>query len=945
MLDADQELDYFASHMQTYIDVLGQAYSESEYLSALSDYYGNWYSNGDDPTTAQSLTTGDFGSSFLGSLAQDRGISLAEMWEEFSYSSTCMNLAQDSGAQASYAGFIDALVSELESYDGHNGASALVVVPVSSSEINVINTGDADVTNLSLSAAGETVDASELPAGENETVALEGTGVQSFGATFSVDGISEVSATIAPTSTYLGTPIPVPEAGDPTTFQFSVEDGPFAANGAAPTYSWDYGDGSTATGVVQPPHHYSCYGTFHVVFSAQGDPTTASLSVTNPPPFNVNFTTNAAGNAVAPGIPVAFTADSSIPAGDTISWNFGDGQGGTGRTITHTFASAATDNVTMSISQGSGCQSLTTSQQVTIGRSTDWIALSGTLPPKFEMVSSVAGYILYGTVYVAAGHTLTVDPGANVRFASANGESGQLIVNGTLQANGLSGAPATFTSQNDTSSPSWAGITTTNGGTLNLNYADVRNAQAAVWLQGSGATVNVKNSTLELSGDGLWSEFANAVTVTGTTFSNDGTGAEIDCSGCSYQPALTSDTFSSDSTGADVTGVAAPNLVDTTFTNTAQPVVLAATATRTTIQQTTVTPGRGYVEILGGSFPNGSVNLRSDLPYVISGAATIPTSGEVTVGPGVIVKFASGGGSVGQLTVSGELIASGTPGAEPIFTSAYDDSAGGHCGCVGTGRSPAPGDWYGLTTTGTGGTIELDYADVRYAADGLWLQGSGATVNVSQSTVEDAGTGLWSENSNAVTVASSSLANDSTGMEFDCFGCTYSPSVTSTTFSSDPTGVYVTGEAAPEIHGSSFQPGTIGVLNGGNATVDASANWWGEPSGPAPGGTGATVTGNVKLNPFCVNSSCIVPPTISSGEVPATANVGIHTRRPSRPPGHRRRPSRSPARSRPDSGLAPTGRLAGRRRHRIPLFQYRGDEQRGLGDSRTLPRCGWRSGP
>ena len=532
----------------------------------------------------------------------------------------------------------------------------------------------------------------------------------------------------------------------------------------------------------------------------------------------------------------------------------------TGRTITHTFASAATDNVTMSISQGSGCQSLTTSQQVTIGRSTDWIALSGTLPPKFEMVSSVAGYILYGTVYVAAGHTLTVDPGANVRFASANGESGQLIVNGTLQANGLSGAPATFTSQNDTSSPSWAGITTTNGGTLNLNYADVRNAQAAVWLQGSGATVNVKNSTLELSGDGLWSEFANAVTVTGTTFSNDGTGAEIDCSGCSYQPALTSDTFSSDSTGADVTGVAAPNLVDTTFTNTAQPVVLAATATRTTIQQTTVTPGRGYVEILGGSFPNGSVNLRSDLPYVISGAATIPTSGEVTVGPGVIVKFASGGGSVGQLTVSGELIASGTPGAEPIFTSAYDDSAGGHCGCVGTGRSPAPGDWYGLTTTGTGGTIELDYADVRYAADGLWLQGSGATVNVSQSTVEDAGTGLWSENSNAVTVALSSLANDSTGMEFDCFGCTYSPSVTSTTFSSDPTGVYVTGEAAPEIHGSSFQPGTIGVLNGGNATVDASANWWGDPSGPAPGGTGATVSGNVKLNPFCVNSSCIVPP-------------------------------------------------------------------------------------
>jgi hypothetical protein len=241
VLDADQELDYFASHMQTYINVLGQAYSESEYLSALSDYYGNWYNNGDDPSTAQNLTTEDLGSGFLGSLAQDRGISLSEMWAEFSYASTCMNLAQDSSAQSSYAAFINALVSDLESYDGHNGASALVVVPVSSSEINVINTGNADVTNLTLSAGSETVAASDLPAGETETVALEGTGVQWFGATFSVDGISDVSATIAPTSTYLGTPIGLPETGDPTTFQFSVEDGPFAANRAAPTYSWDYG--------------------------------------------------------------------------------------------------------------------------------------------------------------------------------------------------------------------------------------------------------------------------------------------------------------------------------------------------------------------------------------------------------------------------------------------------------------------------------------------------------------------------------------------------------------------------------------------------------------------------------------------------------------------------------------------------------------------------------
>ena len=56
-------------------------------------------------------------------------------------------------------------------------------------------------------------------------------------------------------------------------------------------------------------------------------------------------------------------------------------------------------------------------------------------------------YIGEVDVPVLKGVTLTIEAGTAIKF----GDSGLLIVNGTLQANGTSGAPITFTSLKDDS--------------------------------------------------------------------------------------------------------------------------------------------------------------------------------------------------------------------------------------------------------------------------------------------------------------------------------------------------------------------------------------------------------------------------------------------------------------------------------------------------------------
>ena len=163
----------------------------------------------------------------------------------------------------------------------------------------------------------------------------------------------------APTAAFTFTP------DDPDVQQVVVFDGSTSTDEGAPcgggcSYSWNFGDGSSASGVVAT-HSFVTSGTFAVTLTVS-DSTGASgtsvqgVDVGAPAPpeaaFVISPTSPSAGNNV-----VFNAATSTVGEGATIvsyAWNFGDGATGTGASTNHTFAAAGTYNVVLTITDNLG---------------------------------------------------------------------------------------------------------------------------------------------------------------------------------------------------------------------------------------------------------------------------------------------------------------------------------------------------------------------------------------------------------------------------------------------------------------------------------------------------------------------------------------------------------------------------------------------------------------
>jgi parallel beta-helix repeat protein len=79
-----------------------------------------------------------------------------------------------------------------------------------------------------------------------------------------------------------------------------------------------------------------------------------------------------------------------------------------------------------------------------------------------------------------------------------------------------------------------------------------------------------------------------------------------------------------------------------------------------------------------------------------------------------------------------------------------------------------------------------------------------------------------------------------------------STTVTNSTVSNSAIGIRVEGNALPTITGNSFTGNnSYGVYNSSSTvTVIAENNWWGDPSGPAPYGSGDAVNATVDPDPW-----------------------------------------------------------------------------------------------
>ncbi|WP_075341628.1 cellulase family glycosylhydrolase [Tenacibaculum agarivorans] len=146
--------------------------------------------------------------------------------------------------------------------------------------------------------------------------------------------------------------------GTPLTVQFDASRSS-DADGDALTYTWDLGDGNTATGVTVS-NTYSQAGQYRVTLTvSDGDLQSTAIQdievfdidVNNPPV--ASFTTNViTGNAP---LTVDFDASgSSDPDGDDLTylWNFGNGMGGTGVIVSNQYTEPGSYEVVLTVSDG-----------------------------------------------------------------------------------------------------------------------------------------------------------------------------------------------------------------------------------------------------------------------------------------------------------------------------------------------------------------------------------------------------------------------------------------------------------------------------------------------------------------------------------------------------------------------------------------------------------------
>jgi PKD repeat protein len=137
------------------------------------------------------------------------------------------------------------------------------------------------------------------------------------------------------------------------------------------SYSWDFGDGSTGSGLT-PTHQYARPGTYTVILTVRND-LGQSASTTRTVTVSASSTQLVAAFTFSPTDPtislntntVIFDARDSSANATRWEWDFGDGSTGSGQRVNHTFSRAGTWVVRLTVNDSDG-RSATTTRNVTV---------------------------------------------------------------------------------------------------------------------------------------------------------------------------------------------------------------------------------------------------------------------------------------------------------------------------------------------------------------------------------------------------------------------------------------------------------------------------------------------------------------------------------------------------------------------------------------------------
>lgn len=120
------------------------------------------------------------------------------------------------------------------------------------------------------------------------------------------------------------------------------------------TYTWNFGDGNTATG-PNPFHTYTASGSYNVTLIVNQNGCIDSVTINN----YVTIQKITANFAITP--PVTCTGQQltfnniSLPTASTSTWTFGDGNNSNSLSPTHTYTAAGTYTVTLIAGDANGC--------------------------------------------------------------------------------------------------------------------------------------------------------------------------------------------------------------------------------------------------------------------------------------------------------------------------------------------------------------------------------------------------------------------------------------------------------------------------------------------------------------------------------------------------------------------------------------------------------------
>jgi PKD repeat protein len=163
------------------------------------------------------------------------------------------------------------------------------------------------------------------------------------------------------------------------------------SDGTIASYAWTFGDGETASGATAT-HQYAAGGSYDVTLTVtdnKGASTNVTKKVTVTPP---NVAPTAAFTSTGAALTKSFDASGSSDSDGTIAsyaWAFGDGETGSGSTVDHTYATAGTYDVELTVTDDDGAtKSVTKSVVVSPPNAAPHAVFTST---KNELVLSVDG--------------------------------------------------------------------------------------------------------------------------------------------------------------------------------------------------------------------------------------------------------------------------------------------------------------------------------------------------------------------------------------------------------------------------------------------------------------------------------------------------------------------------------------------------------------------------